>query len=267
LNNLTKVQIPQNVIDFYKDLTAVQDSQKPLTDVDLSFVDLKKEFAEGNYAFRKGVLSFNVKDFRKTINDVIEVLVKHRTELKEDLEKQSEYFNKRTDNELKTLAEQFILEKDISQSLKEQALVTELSIIILLNSIKPYIRMMAEGLKDLEELNSWTESNCPICGWDPLLAKIEENGKRVLHCSLCDHDWQYKALKCVHCGTENHDKLQLITIPGVEGREIQVCTECQGYIKQVKTKEVITENNLATEDVKSLYLDLIAEKEGYKNKK
>ena len=258
MNNLTKVQIPKNVLDFYKELTTIQDSNQPPTDVDLSSVDLKKEFTEGNSAFRKGTLSFKVQDFRTTLNNVIEILAKHRTELKEDLNRQTEYFTKLTDSELRTIAEDFILKKNIPQSLTR---------LILLNSIKPYIRIMAQGLKDLEELSLWNESNCPICGWDPLLAKIEENGQRILHCSLCDHEWQYKALKCIHCGNENHEGLQLITIPGVEGRELQVCNECQGYVKQIKTKEVIVEKNLNLEDVKSLYLDLIAEKEGYKNTK
>lgn len=109
--------------------------------------------------------------------------------------------------------------------------------------------------------------HCPTCNSSAGLALlIEDEGRRVLCCSLCGQQWGFRRLACPRCGNRDQDALGKILVTDQDTRWIEICDACNGYIKTIDTRELATgPNTLAiAEDVATLHLDLLAEKEGYR---
>ena len=147
------------------------------------------------------------------------------------------------------------------------------------NSLKPFIESIAERISSTCDLSSWSQAFCPICGSLPALAflkPIRSNGnglitkgkKKGLSCSLCNHNWQFPRLKCPFCLTDKQDVLGYFYLDGGEkGYRVDICNDCKGYIKTIDFEySLIPEELLFLEDIKTINLDLLAEKEGYHKK-
>ncbi|MFW6369066.1 MAG: formate dehydrogenase accessory protein FdhE [Myxococcota bacterium] len=107
---------------------------------------------------------------------------------------------------------------------------------------------------------------CPSCGSLPMLAVLgQEDGARRLHCSLCGDAWLAPRLACPACGNQDHEKLGTLCVDESDPRWAEVCDACRRYIKTVDEKRLGGVDALLprVEDVRSMYLDMIAEEEGY----
>ncbi|MEW5801144.1 MAG: formate dehydrogenase accessory protein FdhE [bacterium] len=147
--------------------------------------------------------------------------------------------------------------------------------------VKPFVESLAEGITTSYQLPPWSESLCPICGSLPALAYLKladsnnnDNGqehticrvkKRFLVCSLCNYIWPFPRLRCPFCQTERRDALHYFCVDSDEkGYRVDICTDCKGYIKTIDYEyQPLPEGLLFLEDLNTIYLDLIAEKEGY----
>jgi FdhE protein len=71
-------------------------------------------------------------------------------------------------------------------------------------------------------------------------------------------------LKCPSCGNDDHEALKYFYTEN-EGtaNRIDVCDKCKKYIKTVDTREISGEIIPLIEDMGTLYLDALAQKEGY----
>jgi formate dehydrogenase accessory protein FdhE len=149
------------------------------------------------------------------------------------------------------------------------------------NSVKPFVESMAEKVLTACDLSSWSEPFCPICGASPALAFLkpakskEENRfltyqgkKRFLVCSLCNNHWQYPRLKCPFCQTEKQKDLSYFYVDNRQRQHrVDVCKDCRGYIKTIDYEYAsIPEDLLFLEDLNTMYLDILAEREGYQRK-
>ncbi|MDF2565989.1 MAG: formate dehydrogenase [Massilibacillus sp.] len=119
-----------------------------------------------------------------------------------------------------------------------------------------------EWQKDL----NWDRNYCPVCGSLPVLAQLKKKNQgreRHLVCGNCHTTWHYKRIGCVCCGNEELNTLRLLESEVEPEMRIDVCDECQSYIKTYlnEGKEAIY---LA--DWTTLHLDMVAEKEGLKRK-
>jgi len=85
----------------------------------------------------------------------------------------------------------------------------------------------------------------------------------MLHCSLCETVWPFKVIKCPHCLDEDHENMLYFTVTEDETHRIDACKKCKGYIKTVNEKEMVSRENSFITDFKTIYLDIIAAKEGY----
>jgi FdhE protein len=104
---------------------------------------------------------------------------------------------------------------------------------------------------------------CPYCGSSPGLAKLRrEEGRRILFCSLCGEGWEFARVACPLCGRGR--ALGMLSI-GADPRWIETCEECKGYLKTTDERELPEGEVIVplVEATMTLYLDLIAEKEGY----
>ena len=108
--------------------------------------------------------------------------------------------------------------------------------------------------------------HCPTCDAPPALAKlVGENGRRVLCCSLCGHQWGFARLACPYCGNRNQESLGKLTVPEEPARWVEVCDACQAYIKTIDTRKLPAGDRVyaLVEDTGTLHLDLVAEKAAY----
>ena len=134
------------------------------------------------------------------------------------------------------------------------------------NSISPLLEAYADKLKGYVDQEIWLRAFCPVCGSAPVLGEIRNMGKvegaRVLICSSCSFEWQFKRIVCPYCGNGDHKKLRYFnTEADGKGYRVDVCEECKKYIKTIGAAG---DGAIPlVEDMATLHLDIIAHKEGY----
>lgn len=261
-----KVVVPKEISDFYKalnsiyskpigqsDSIALTGEQKALS-VDqkvplLNFVDFMRDKGEVNRIFE----------------EVCQVLLAHRPQLSDEIEKIKTDLDVQV-KDFRPLLEQFVWQNElyIEDYLKDRELNGELLSLILFNVAKPLVTVYAKELKDQVLYDEWYQNTCPVCGWKASIAVTStENKKRVLHCSLCETAWPFKTMACPHCSNEDHTTLKYISVENDEVYKINVCDKCSGYIKTLDESKVAVKNSSMEEDVRTLHLDIIAQREGY----
>ena len=131
-------------------------------------------------------------------------------------------------------------------------------------SLRPYLEILSEKFSDAIRKAQWSEGYCPICSREPKIGELkEEEGRRYLFCSQCGFEWNYKRVKCPFCGNEDQQSLAYFTIEGEEQYRVDVCNECNRYMKIVDTRKSDKQSNLDVEDIATLHLDILADEEGY----
>ncbi len=132
------------------------------------------------------------------------------------------------------------------------------------NSMKPIFEAYASELRCYVDQETWWRGYCPICGSMPFIAEFREEGERFLACSLCGFKWRFMRLKCPFCENEDHKRLRYFYAES-EGtaNRVDVCEKCKTYIKTLDTREMAGEVIPVIEDMGTLYLDVLAQKEGY----
>jgi len=140
-------------------------------------------------------------------------------------------------------------------------------IFILINWFKPlFVYLMDENRVKIDNDN-WFESNCPFCGYLPDMAMIVESmdGKRYLHCALCEYKWQFKRISCTICENIGIDSLGYFVTDKEEPYRIDYCEKCKGYIKGIRIPQNRDPDtfDLTVENLITAYLDSSAIKRGY----
>jgi len=111
-----------------------------------------------------------------------------------------------------------------------------------------------------------SDGSCPACGSTPGLASLgPDDGRRVLHCSLCGHAWPFGRLACPFCARDDGATLTRLTVDGEDARWIEACDRCRHYLKVIDRRSLPEAEPFTplVEEVAGLYLDLVAEKEGH----
>jgi FdhE protein len=128
----------------------------------------------------------------------------------------------------------------------------------------PFLRACASQLRDRIP-SDWMKGYCPVCGAWPALAElrgIERN--RRLRCGRCASDWAIPVLRCPFCDEMHHGKLQSLLPEGNEQtRRVDTCDACKGYIKTFSTLQAMALRSLATLDLATVELDIVALERGY----
>jgi formate dehydrogenase accessory protein FdhE len=163
-----------------------------------------------------------------------------------------------------------LLDKDfrmMEQLSAENKTGAEEAVFILVNWLKPFFIALREHNRELiPEGESGTD--CPVCGYyaDMAALNANENGKRYLHCSLCEHLWQFKRVACSVCGTVEAGSLEYLAVEGEAAYRIDTCDKCGGYIKTVRIEkfEDIDGLDLTVENIITPHLDSAALRKGYR---
>ena len=142
----------------------------------------------------------------------------------------------------------------------------ELLLFVALHIARPFFETVAAKLKDRVMDELWIKNCCPVCGSEAQIAKLEkEVGKKILSCLLCGSEWRFMRVKCPFCNNENHKSLKFLEVEGSPYR-IDICEQCKRYIKTLDEREGGDDEVAAipsVADLATMYLDVVAEKEGY----
>lgn len=115
--------------------------------------------------------------------------------------------------------------------------------------------------------DQWQHGHCPVCGVMPNFSYLSRDGKRYLICPFCGQEWYYRNFVCPWCGNDDHQSISFIEVVEMPGYEIYVCDNCRSYIKTYNMerakKFANRHDDWVLEDVKTLALDLVAQKRGY----
>jgi FdhE protein len=151
---------------------------------------------------------------------------------------------------------------DLSDRLKLQG---GLLFFVAENSLQPIYEVYADKLKDYVDQEKWWRSYCPICGSKPVMAElIGRKRKKFLICSCCGYEWRYMRTKCPFCEDEERRNFKYFyTEQGGRAYRVETCQKCRKYIKTVDTEELGEEVIPPVEDISTLYLDVLAQQEGY----
>lgn len=117
--------------------------------------------------------------------------------------------------------------------------------------------------------SSGEPGRCGLCGSPPGMARLRrDDGKRILHCSLCDGAWAFSRLECPFCGNREHGTLSYVRASETDPWWIETCEKCKRYIKVVDERRLAVDEEtvMLAIDVATLHLDLLAEREGYKRR-
>jgi FdhE protein len=134
-------------------------------------------------------------------------------------------------------------------------------------SLRPALEIFAEKYSDVIKRSGWSEGYCPVCASEPKIGKVEGEGdeiRRFLFCSQCGFEWEFTPDKCPFCGNEDQRTMESFSVEDDERYYVEVCNECNRYIKTVNIGETKEETNLDVEDIATLHLDMLANEEGYR---
>lgn len=114
------------------------------------------------------------------------------------------------------------------------------------------------------EAEGWEHGSCPYCGGLPAMAELHgEEGKRRLHCATCASTWNFPRLRCTFCNNSDPNSLEYFTAEGEEAYRVDVCRVCSCYLKTVDSRQAGADLPMDLEDVATVHLDLLAQREGF----
>ncbi|RPF42806.1 FdhE protein [Thermodesulfitimonas autotrophica] len=110
----------------------------------------------------------------------------------------------------------------------------------------------------------WRRGICPVCGNYPVFAVLQEEERaRHLYCGLCGTSWRFERLACPFCGRQDGQG-ELLIWEEQPAYRVYLCHECRAYLKAFDAKWGKPED-LLVESFRTLFLDLLALREGYQN--
>jgi FdhE protein len=164
----------------------------------------------------------------------------------------------------KMVRDSFIILQDEKTSKEPEDEALDLTALFLEESLRPALEILAEKYGKVITESGWSEGYCPICGREPKIGELrEEGGRRFLFCNQCGLDWNFTRIKCPFCGNEEQQTLAYFTVEGDEKYRVDVCNVCKRYIKTVDFRKIKEVPNLDVEAITTLHLDMLANKEGY----
>jgi FdhE protein len=258
----------KEVLTFLRDVIMEQFKIKPDIEIHPVSMDedlVRKKGAEGFPLVDRGDLWLDMGSATTLFERLCEVL-KHNDNVTRDVEK-IEQVIAREEVKLEELFKETAAHgAEYVAGLSEKLNVKgELLFFLAENSLRPIFEAYADALKGRVDQERWWRAYCPICGSKPVIAElIGAERKRFLVCSCCGYEWRFKRTQCPFCENEEPRAFKFF-FTEKEGRayRVETCQKCNKYIKTVDAEELGEEIIPSVEDIGTLYLDVLAKKEGY----
>ena len=103
---------------------------------------------------------------------------------------------------------------------------------------------------------------CPVCGSAPMMGHVGQHtasvrGRRLV-CSQCGAAWDFDRVRCARCGTRNQAHLHFYHIGDDEAHRLEICDECDGYLRVLYSEDALAACSYEVEDVVMARLDALA---------
>ncbi len=135
---------------------------------------------------------------------------------------------------------------------------------LLRTALTPFFEKQAAPYREQLATAGWRRGICPICGSEPAMARLtQDEGRRILSCSLCRAEWAFDRLRCPFCVGNAEPQMNYFTIDNDETHRVDCCNHCHRYIKTVDERVLGRPVNLLVEDVITAHLDEVAKEQGY----
>lgn len=130
--------------------------------------------------------------------------------------------------------------------------------------LQPYAAAVRERAK--LKWNGPTAYACPFCKRKPgvgVLRPLGEGGQRLLICSFCLGEWEFRRILCPACGEGDPAKLPVYVAEELQHVRVDCCDSCKSYLKTVDfTKSALGE--AIVDEIASVPLDIWAHGQGYR---
>jgi FdhE protein len=257
----------KEVLEFFKDVATEQYgilSKIKITPLEIDKEDFKAKTEQGFPLIEKRALTLDLPSATRLFRRLCKILSRNKKASTDAEQIIRSLRNKEID--LPELFKQGDSNNnEYISALAEKLKVKEDVLVFLVkSSMKPIFEAYAKELGTHIDQERWWKGYCPICGSEPYLAELKQEGARFLVCSSCSYEWRYKRLQCPFCGHEAVKGAKYFYAEK-EGKayRIDVCEECKKYIKTIDTNELGEEVIPIIEDAGTLFLDVLAQKEGY----
>jgi FdhE protein len=109
----------------------------------------------------------------------------------------------------------------------------------------------------------WDQGICPICGSPPAMALLGAEGRRILVCGFCWHQWPDRRSRCPFCRTSDHSKLRYFFDESEPECRVDLCDNCRRYLKTIDTRKTDRAVYPPLEALTTLHLDMSAQDMGF----
>lgn len=265
------INLPEGYVDFYKNLENWQNEQqiKIKKSSSLSKIDVLKLLVNTNKPIIQAVdFPLDADQFKNVYHSFLLMLKDNRPEIADVLDKLSAGYEQ-LDFDLLPVK---LLEADQQFFSKLSArldIPTELLIFTIDHSLRPFLRVWAEPNYSRiaeDEFKSWNFANtCPFCGSKSHFSRLRaKDGRRFMFCDHCFTEWETRNIYCIHCGNNNPDTIQYLTVEDDLAYQIYTCEECKGYLKTFDERHRGDQTDLFIANIETVYLDILAQEKGYK---
>ena len=272
MSRQTPVALPEGYLEFYMNLENWQNEQE---------IKLKQSYVPEHIDVRR-LLTNNQKNLMKQNRFKIDPLQLKNTYLElVDFLKNNRPMNDEVTDSLRKVADKLdftnvaaiLLGDDQSYFIElaeELGLAEELLIFTVDHSLRPYLRMLAQPYYEQfnqDEIGFWSQASfCPFCGSKSHFSRLrEEDGKRFMFCDRCFTEWESRSIYCVHCGNDEPNSINFISVEGDNAYQIYTCEKCKGYLKTYDERQIGKTTDLFIANIETIYLDLLAQEKGYLN--
>jgi len=265
--------IPKTHIDFFADTTKAHYEAKGCIAKDKNYPQISAKTAKQILSKGFPLISFDrmkvkarpLKAHFKKICATLQKYQKSHNEIDQFLES----------DQYKTLNLKELISKTLShdasylKSLSKKTHLEENTLkFIAISLAKPFFEKIASEVRDKFKDDSWGKNYCPVCGSEPLMAKIRRGvGVRMLECSLCGTEWKFRRVKCPFCNNEEPKSLKFFYYHEESPHRLYVCDKCKRYIKTIDQKKTPHQPKgvdlPVIQDMATLYLDMLAKEKGY----
>ncbi|MGI6648515.1 MAG: formate dehydrogenase accessory protein FdhE [Bacillota bacterium] len=260
------IEVPEELLSFYNELAVIQD--KLLESALIPEQKVEEEEIRQHRTERKfwlQILKFPevLKGFRENIRVMAEFTKNNRPQIAEQINQIMEAIENEDLTEI--LDRTVWLDTQYFDRLAhEKGLSAGLIVFLVENALRPYLRAWGQELIKYLDEDNWLKPICPICGHKARISRLRPgDGSRLMFCTHCFTEWQYRHLFCPHCENEDPMSLNIITIEGDEVDQIYTCDKCKGYLKTINDKQGGLSRNMLVESARTFFLDLLAEREGF----
>ncbi|WP_438825769.1 formate dehydrogenase accessory protein FdhE [Neobacillus drentensis] len=258
---MIKSVVSKEYQELQKEIAALQEQWKHQRNPETIRPNLDKAAMEaGVPAAALTAIDFEISLFLQWIDEAVALLIKNNPALEPKLSCINNLLDEAT--AIRWIEEAFAFNHVYFASFAEENNVEEwIPHFLAETALRPYLQLTAEKVQ--HAIDHTVSGVCPVCGEPVRVAAIDEDGKKVIHCPRCFAHWPARRLECSHCGNENHETIYFLEIEGEVTSKIQVCEECNGYIKIIDSRQYITKPSVALLDLNSIHLDMVAQEKGY----